>query len=118
MISTQRLNFQLEEPGDDPLCDKIIDVLAQVLQPENTTPLNAAVDQIVVLLPQGQPYSDEVGDFLTTCYEAAEQIPYDHPSMIKLVTVIDSCLNSPGLSATGDETKVSSSVEALEQMVT
>lgn len=97
MTSTQQLNLHLEEPGDDHLCDQIIDILRKALQPDATMSLEVAVEQIVALLPRGHPYSHEVGQFVETCYEAAEQIPYNHPSMIKLVTIIDSCLNSSKL---------------------
>lgn len=104
MSAIERLDLRLEEPGDDPLSDKIFEILCKTLQPDGELSLESAARQISSLLPEGQPYSDKVGRFLTTCYEVAEQIPYSHPSMIKLVSVIDACLNSSKfLDATGTE---------------
>lgn len=94
MTATERLNFQLEEPGDDPLSDQVFDILRNTLQPDCEISLEVAAQQIESLLPEGHPYSHEVDCFLTTCYEVAEQIPYYHVSMTRLVTVVDLCLNS------------------------
>lgn len=98
MVSTQYLDLRLEEPGDDPISDQVMDILRDTLQPDGKTSLESAVEQITALLPKGRPSSTEVGSFVETCFEAAEQIPYSHPSMIKLVTIIDRCLKSSQLS--------------------
>ncbi|CAK4032227.1 Hypothetical predicted protein [Lecanosticta acicola] len=95
MASPQRLSLQLEEPGDDPLADQVFDILQRALQqPDGEVSLETAAEQITALLPCGRPYSTEVAIFLMTCCEVAEQIPYSHASMIRLVTIIDSCLHS------------------------
>jgi len=93
MSSSARLDLKLEEPGDDPLSDQVFDVLRNTLQPDSEYPLETAVQKIGTLLPQGKPYSSEVGTFLETCYEIADQIPYHHPSMTKLTTLVYSTLN-------------------------
>jgi hypothetical protein len=94
MSSPARLNLQLEEPGDDLLSDQAFDILRDTLQPDSESPLETAVQKIVALLPEGKPYSREVGVFLETCYEMADQIPYSHPSMTKLTNLVYLTLNS------------------------
>ena len=94
MASSARLDLKLEDPGDDLLSDQAFDILRDTLQPDSETPLETAVQKIVALLPEGKPYSREVGVFLETCYELADQIPYSHPSMTKLTTLVYSTLNS------------------------
>ncbi|KAJ8612787.1 hypothetical protein MRB53_037258 [Persea americana] len=56
--------------------------------------IELTVSQLVSLIPQGKPYSIEMSGLVGSCFEIAEQIPYTHPSMIKLVTLIDLCLKS------------------------
>jgi hypothetical protein len=90
--SARLLDLQLEEPGDDPLSDQVFDIIRNTLQPDSELPLDAAVQKIEALLPK--PYSREVGTFLETCYEVADQVPYSHPSMTKLTTLVYSTLNS------------------------
>jgi len=85
---TARLDLQLEEPGDDPLSDQVFDIIRDILQPDSELPLDTAVKRTVALLPDGKPYSREVGTFLETCYEVADQIPCSHPSMTRLSTLI------------------------------
>jgi len=88
------MDLRLEEPGDDPLSDQIFDILRDTLQPDSKLPLETAEQRIGALLPEGEPYTREVGTFLETCYEVADQIPYSHPSMTKLTTLLYSTLNS------------------------
>jgi hypothetical protein len=93
MSSSARLDLQLEEPGDDPLSDQVFDIIRNTLQPDSELPLETAVKEIAALLPEGKPCSSEVGTFLETCYEVTDQIPYSHPSMAKLTTLVYSTLN-------------------------
>jgi hypothetical protein len=44
-----------------------------------------------------------VYSLLFTCYEVAEQIPYAHASMTKLVSLIYGCLNSSRLARRDDD---------------
>lgn len=94
MSSPARLDLQLEEPGDGPLSDHVFDIIRNTLQPDSVLPPETAVQEIGALLPEGKPYSSEVGTFLETCYEVADQIPYSHPSNTKLITLVYSTLNS------------------------
>ena len=103
MSSSVRLDLQLEEPGDDTLSDQVFDIVRNTLQPDFELPLENAVQKIGALLPESKPYSSEVGTFLETCYEVADQIPHSHPSMTKLVTLVYSTLNSVWQSQ-GDKT--------------
>jgi hypothetical protein len=91
------MEFELEEPGDDGIADKVFEILRNVLQPDTDLSLNDAAQRIAESLPEGGSYSTEVGSFLWTYYELAQRIPYNHPSMIKLIALIDTCLNSPRL---------------------
>jgi len=95
MSTTGRLDLHLEEPGEDVLADQVFDILQSSLQPDCEAPMASIVDQLRSLLPQGgEPYTSQVTTFLCCCYEVAEQIPYSHQSMDKLVTIIYLCLNS------------------------
>lgn len=94
MSSSARLDLQLEEPGEDPLSDQIFDIIRDTLQPDSELHLETVAHKIGALLPERKPYSREVGTFLETCYEAADQIPYSHPSMTKLTNLVSSTLNS------------------------
>lgn len=57
MATSERLDLQLEEPGDSPLCDQIIAILSKTLQVNPDISLEEAVEQITSLLPQEKPYS-------------------------------------------------------------
>ena len=94
MSSSARLDLQLEGPGDDPLSDQVFDIVRDTLQPDSELDLETVAQRIEALLPEGKPYSREVGTFLETCYEVADQIPYSHPSMTKLISLVYSTLNS------------------------
>ena len=104
MSSSTRLDLQLEEPGDDPISDQVFNIVRDTLQPDSELHLETAAQKIGALqIPEGKPYSSELGTFLETCYEVADQIPHSHPSMTKLVTLVYSTLNSVWQSQ-GDKT--------------
>jgi hypothetical protein len=77
MSSLARLDLQLEEPGDNPLSNQVFEIIRGALQPNSKLPLETAIQRIVDILPEGKPYSSEVGTFLETCYEVVDQIPLD-----------------------------------------
>nr|POF25875.1 hypothetical protein CFP56_74960 [Quercus suber] len=93
-MTTQRLCLKLEEPGDDHTSDQVFDILCNILQPKPELPAEVAVAKIVALIPGREIHSSELNAFVTTCYEVAEQIPPNHESLIKLVTIIDLCYNA------------------------
>nr|POF01078.1 hypothetical protein CFP56_21026 [Quercus suber] len=94
MMATERLSLHLMEPGDLASIDEMFAILREVVQPDSAVSVERAATQLATFLPQGKPYASEVSYLLDTCYEMAEQIPYDHASMLKLVTIIDLCLSS------------------------
>lgn len=102
MAAREPLELQPIEPGDDPLGDQLFDILRDALQPDSRLSLESLVQHITELLPEGKPYSTEVGLSLETCYE----IPYSHATMVKIVTVIELVLNSTRFPKV-DETDVS-----------
>jgi hypothetical protein len=60
-------------------------VLRDFLQPYSTIRLGDAVDRILEVFPDG--YSD-LQSINTVCFELAEQIPYRHPSQLKLARLL------------------------------
>jgi hypothetical protein len=78
----------------NPLFLPMFEIFDKVLQPDSELFVEDAVAQLVVLLPEGKPYSSEVGDFIGTCIEMADAIPYTHSSMLKLDSILDLCLHS------------------------
>lgn len=94
-MAGERLNLMPEEPDfTNPLFLPMFEIFDKVLQPDSELSVEDAVAQLVVLLPEGKPYSSEVGDFIGTCVEMADAIPYTHSSMLKLVSILDLCLHS------------------------
>ena len=106
----ERITLQLEEPGDDPLTDSCFDILCEAVQIDSTISLDNAAQQLLNLLPEGNPYLAPVSSFLLgilgTCYQVADQIPYPRgDSQERLVTIIESVLMSDRLSPP-EKTKV------------
>lgn len=112
MAEKMPLNLEPMERGDNALDDQLFDILHDAVQPDGRASLESQIQKITQLLPEGKPYSYGVSAFLATCYEIAEQIPYDHPSLSKLVTIIDLVLSSSRFPRT-DNTDVSLSPLSL-----
>nr|POF22123.1 hypothetical protein CFP56_36210 [Quercus suber] len=93
-MATERLYLQPEEPGDDHTSDQVFDILCNTLQSKPELPAKVAVAKIIALIPGREIRSSELNAFVMTCYEVAEQIPHNHESLIKLVTIIDLCYNA------------------------
>lgn len=62
-------------------------IVRDFLQPESTIRLDAAADDIVAMLPDEVSSVDSF-EFSAMCVELAEQIPYSHPSHIKLARLV------------------------------
>lgn len=88
----ERIDIQPLEPGDEPLSAEYFEVLREVVQPDATLATSDALEQLLGILPNDSV--DELMNLLQTCCEVGEQIPYHHASQSKLVTVLDSVLNS------------------------
>lgn len=72
---------------------KALKILDEFLQPNSTISLMAATDSIIGLLPpwdNSPSLSPSVG-FAFVVYEVARHIPWNHPSMLKLVSLVE-CL--------------------------
>ena len=65
---------------------RVFRILNKVLQPESTVTAEDAAGALASLLPLAPPDgSDELSSIMEVFLEIAWQIPYNHPSMIKLV---------------------------------
>jgi hypothetical protein len=97
-MAGERLNLMPDEPDyNDPLFLPTFEILNKALQPDSGFSVEDAVSQLTALFSEGKPDSIEMGDFIGTCLEMAEAIPYTHPSMLKLVSILDLCLRSEQL---------------------
>lgn len=68
---------------------KIFLILEDYLQPNSKTSLESAVQSILTLIPENASMSNEVYRVGQVFLELAEQIPYHHPSQIKLVRAVE-----------------------------
>jgi hypothetical protein len=86
------LNLVMKDFSDDPRKSKDLDqqafaILRDFPQPDSRTSLNSASTSILALLPDQDPYGMPVWRLGELCIELAEQIPYSHPSQLKLKLV-------------------------------
>jgi len=100
---SEHLDLQQCEPGDDPLLDAFFDIIREAVQAKSEVSLEESVRRLTDMIPEGKPYSSETSSFVWTCCEAARQIPYDHDSQDKTVTLIDSVLMSERLTPSDEE---------------
>ena len=91
------LELKMEEPSGDPSLDKTFALLRDFLQPESILTLEFTARSIEDLLPEKAPLSTEIWIFGETCVDIAEQIPYHHPSHLKLAALLEYLANSPKL---------------------
>ena len=89
MSTPSSLDLKLEEPGDDPLSVKVFEILRDFLQSNAALTLQNTARSILALLPENDSDSMEVLSFSETCIEVAEQIPYHHPSRLKLAGLME-----------------------------
>lgn len=68
---------------------KVFLILRDYLQPDSKTSLESAVQSILSLIPENASMSNEVCLVGEVCLELAEQIPYHHPSQLKLVRIVE-----------------------------
>jgi hypothetical protein len=84
------LKFQMEDPrGESVIYDQTFDLLCNFLQPKTTSRRESTAQVILKILPENTPYSMDVAMFSDACIEVAEQIPYHHPSQLKLVDLLE-----------------------------
>jgi hypothetical protein len=82
-IALQKLTVVSE--GYFPTDWKIFLILQDYLQPSSRTSPDEAVEKTIALFPEGFSDLRSVND---VCLELAEQIPYHHPSQLKLVQLL------------------------------
>ncbi|KAF7594723.1 hypothetical protein BBP40_008430 [Aspergillus hancockii] len=73
---------------------KVFRILDDFLQPDTETSLEVAVKAILEFIPDA-PLSDEVALVGDIVLELAQQIPYHHPSQVKLARVMEGLTTSP-----------------------
>ncbi|GIK03849.1 hypothetical protein Aspvir_007924 [Aspergillus viridinutans] len=86
--------------------EKVFQILNDYLQPDTKTSLDSAVHWILALLPEKEPLSTEVWDVGEVVLQLAEQIPYHHPSQIKLARFMEELTLSPKLTTELSESNV------------
>lgn len=91
------LDLKMVDPPGDPIPDKTFALLRDFLQPDSNLRLESVARSIEDFLPENAPLSTEVWDFGESCIEVAEQIPYYHPSQLKLTGLLEYLANSPKL---------------------
>lgn len=69
--------------------DKVFVILRDLLQPDTTLSLESAAESVLALLPEKAPLSTEIWSFGEVCFELSEQIPYHHPSQLKLARLLE-----------------------------
>ena len=103
------------ERDDDGFSDEIYYLIRDFVQPKSTLTLEATTRYLKDLLPHRDQDSDEVWSFGETCIEIAQQIPYQHPSQLKLVGLLEHLGKSLkfGLVDEGTEVSYSSPLTSL-----
>lgn len=71
--------------GYDSIDYKIFLVLSHFLQPDSTLSSIDAAEHVISVFPYKYP---DLRQLISVCFEIAEQIPYHHPSQIKLVRLL------------------------------
>ncbi|RDW70677.1 DUF3632 domain-containing protein [Aspergillus mulundensis] len=74
--------------------EAVFAVLNDFLQPESTKPLHQAVREILALLPENAPESTEIWSAGDIIIEVASQIPYSHPSQLKLAQLVEQLISA------------------------
>ena len=94
------LNLIMEEISNDPRKSNDVDqqafaILRDFLQPDSKTSLMSASASILALLSDSNPEGLPVWKLGELFIELAEQIPYSHPSQLKLSQVLQQMASSP-----------------------
>ncbi|RJE26956.1 hypothetical protein PHISCL_00657 [Aspergillus sclerotialis] len=95
---------------------KVSRILEEILQPNSKRSLEDTVQAILSLVPDNASMSNEVSDVGDVCLELAEQIPYHHPSQIKLARVVEKLARSEKF-MNGPDEKVNKSHNCLWALI-
>jgi hypothetical protein len=85
------LHLVIEEFHEDPKSDadqQTFAILRGFLQPDSKMSLGSASTSLLAFLPEEQPESIHIKLLGDVCIELAEQIPYSHPSQLKLARLL------------------------------
>lgn len=82
------LDLIMEGPLD-PFSEKMFPILREFLQPDTAILLETTANKILDLLSEKSPNSTDVWAFGEICLELVEQIPYHHPSQLKLAGLLE-----------------------------
>lgn len=74
---------------------RVAAILRDFLQPDTKLSVQEAAESLLVLIPANASNNAEVCSFGGICVELAEQIPYHHPSQLKLVQLLHYLSRSP-----------------------
>jgi len=83
------LDLKTEGPTGHTLSDNTFHLLRGFPQPDTALILESTAQSILDLLAEKDPQSTEIWSFGEICIELAEQIPYHHPSQLKLVALLE-----------------------------
>lgn len=101
---SENQSFAYKDVGGTGYSDsKVFLILRDFLQPDTTKSLAFTVESILDLLPKNAPMSNEVCSAGEVCLELAEQIPYHHPSQIKLARVVEELSRSAKVTQPPDQ---------------
>lgn len=81
--------------GTDYTEAKVAAILRDFLQPDTKLSLHEAAGSLLALIPDNASEHAEVCSFGEICVELAEQIPYHHPSQLKLTQLLHYLSMSP-----------------------
>lgn len=81
--------------GTDYSAARVAAILRDFLQPDTKLSLQEAANSLLVLIPANASNNAEVCSFGGICMELAEQIPYHHPSQLKLSQLLHYLSRSP-----------------------
>ena len=112
------LHFALEEyPTNCIAEDRTYELLRDFLQPDCTESVEAMSYRILALLPDEKaPNSHQMQEISETLIDLAEQIPYHHPSQLKLVDLLEHLGSATKFTQTC-RSKVTETFLIIEQMV-
>jgi hypothetical protein len=95
------MDFKMGELPAHIVTDKTFRLLCDFLQPDTKLTMESTAEAILDLLPADNPRSLEVDCLGKTCINLASQIPYHHPSQVKLAAFLEHM---------GDSTKLGKAV--------
>ena len=83
------LSLEIEDSSGHALTDKTYHILRDFLQQDSRLTIEDAAQAVLTLLPENAPLSTEVWEIGEICIELAKQVPYYHPSQLKLAELFE-----------------------------